>query len=54
MCRSTRHADVAHRARQGAGDPPDLHRPRPDIMVPDALERKLYVIRKTGGHAIGS
>jgi hypothetical protein len=23
-----RHADVAHRARQGAGDPPDLHRPR--------------------------
>jgi glutamate synthase (NADPH/NADH) large chain len=24
-----RHADVAHRARQGTGDPPDLHRPRP-------------------------
>ena len=24
-----RHADVAHGARQGAGDPPDLHRPRP-------------------------
>ncbi|MBV2180720.1 MAG: glutamate synthase subunit alpha, partial [Castellaniella sp.] len=24
----------------------------PDIMVPDALERKLYVIRKTASHAI--
>jgi len=24
----------------------------PDIMVPDALERKLYVIRKTSSHAI--
>ncbi len=24
-----RHADVADRARQGTGDPPDLHRPRP-------------------------
>ena len=24
-----RHADVADGARQGAGDPPDLHRPRP-------------------------
>ena len=24
-----RHADVADRAREGAGDPPDLHRPRP-------------------------
>ena len=30
-------ADVAHRARQGrAGDPP-VHRPRPDVIVPDAL-----------------
>ncbi|CAM5626574.1 Glutamate synthase subunit alpha OS=Rhodanobacter lindaniclasticus OX=75310 GN=B1991_15170 PE=3 SV=1 [Rhodanobacter lindaniclasticus] len=24
----------------------------PDVMVPDALERKLYVIRKTASHAI--
>src|SRR3546814_13923476 len=31
---------------------PDTPLFRSDIMVPDALERKLYVIRKTASHAI--
>jgi glutamate synthase (NADPH/NADH) large chain len=47
-------AHVADRQGQGAGDPPGLHRPRPDVMVTDALERKLYVIRRRAANAIGS
>jgi glutamate synthase domain-containing protein 1 len=47
-----RDADVADGARQGAGAAPDLHRPRPRRDRPDALERKLYVIRKTASSAI--
>jgi glutamate synthase (NADPH/NADH) large chain len=47
------HADVARPCGQGAGDPPGLHRPRPDVMVTDALERKLYVIRRRAANAIG-
>jgi glutamate synthase (NADPH/NADH) large chain len=35
-----------------AGDPPGVHRPGSNVTVTDALERKLYVIRKRSGHAI--
>ena len=47
-----RHADVADRQGEGAGDPPGLHRPRPDVFVTDALERKAYVIRRRAANAI--
>ena len=48
-----RHADVAHGQEPGAGDPPDLHRPRSRRhRAPDALERKLYVIRRRSANAI--
>jgi glutamate synthase (NADPH) large chain len=47
-----RHADVAHRARKEPVIRQIFIGRGPDVIVPDALERKLYVIRKTASSAI--
>jgi glutamate synthase (NADPH/NADH) large chain len=45
-------ADVADGQEKRAGHPPGLHRARSRRIVTDALERKLYVIRRASANAI--